>query len=88
VTPSADVEGVLTMGVQAVMVDPRMDLAQSLNAALIAELADNDCWEVLVTLADNAGEDELATQFRAALEEEQVHLANVRRWIAAQGLAS
>ena len=86
-TPSADVEAVLGMGVQAVMVDPRMDLAQSLNAALVAELTDNDCWDVLVTLADAAGEDELAAEFREALAEEEQHLINVRAWMAAQRLA-
>ena len=83
-TPSADLEAVLTMGVQAVMVDPRIDFSQSLEAALLAELADNDEWESLIALADAAGEKELATSFRSAFAEEQKHLAWVRRWIAAR----
>ena len=83
-TPSADLEAVLTMGVQAVMVDPRIDFSQSLEAALLAELADNDEWESLIALADAAGEKEHATSFRSAFAEEQKHLAWVRRWIAAR----
>jgi hypothetical protein len=40
-------------------------------AALVAELTDSECWEVLVALADEAGEDALASEFRAALAEEE-----------------
>jgi rubrerythrin len=83
-TPSGDVEAVLGMGVQAVMVDPRMNFSQSLNAALIAELTDNECWEVLVQLAEGAGEEKLAVEFRTALEEENQHLVAVRGWMTAQ----
>jgi rubrerythrin len=82
-TPAADVEAVLTMGVQAVMVDARMNLRQSLEAALVAELTDNDAWESLIALADAAGEKELTSAFRGALAEEQKHLTWVRRWMAA-----
>jgi rubrerythrin len=83
VTPSADLHATMTRGVLDVMVDPRTTFAQCLEAALLAELADNDCWEALGNLARQSGEDELATLFDAALQEEFVHLESVRRWIAA-----
>lgn len=82
-TPSADFHATMTKGVLEVMVDPRTTLAQCLEAALLAELADNACWEALVELARENGEDEGATQFAVALEEESKHLALVRTWIAA-----
>lgn len=82
VTPSADLHATMTAGVLAVMVDPRTTFTQCLDAALLAELADNAAWEVLSELATQNGEDELATQFEAARREELVHLENVKSWIA------
>jgi hypothetical protein len=41
-----------------VIVDPRTTLLQSLEAVLIAELFDNACWETLVELAQQAGEND------------------------------
>ena len=61
--------------------DPRTDLRQSLEAALIAELADNDCWQTLVALANGFGREDLAAQFTEALEQEQEHLSLVRGWL-------
>jgi hypothetical protein len=83
VTPSADLHATMTAGVIAVMVDPRTSLAQCLEAALLAELADNAAWEVLVDLATQGGDTELAQRFVAAQEEEAVHLHDVKRWLAA-----
>jgi len=82
-TPSADVESVASSGVVKVTSDPRMTFVQSLEAVLIAELADNDCWQALIELAQILGEDELAEQFSEALMHEREHLANVRTWLAA-----
>jgi hypothetical protein len=82
VTPSADLHATMTAGVMAVMVDSRTTFVQCLEAALIAELADNAAWEVLGELATQNGEDELAEQFEAARGEEVVHLENVKRWLA------
>ena len=65
------------------LTDPRTTLLQSLEAILIAELADNACWEALVELAQQAGEDELVPQFESACATEQEHLTNVRTWLAA-----
>lgn len=83
VTPSANLHAVMSQGINAVIVDPRITLLQSLEAILLAELADNACWEALVELAHNAGEDELASQFEQALTNEQEHLAKVQSWLAA-----
>jgi hypothetical protein len=83
VTPSADLHATMTAGVMAVMVDPRTTFVQSLEAALIAELADNAAWETLHELAVQNGEDELADRFEMAQREELVHLENVKSWLAA-----
>jgi ferritin-like metal-binding protein YciE len=64
-------------------VDPRTTLLQSLEAILIAELADNACWEALIALAQQAGEDTLVQPFEQALVTEQEHLMKVRTWLAA-----
>lgn len=83
VTPSADLHATMTSGVLAVMVDPRTTFAQCLEAALLAELADNAAWEALAELASQGGDDELAQRFLAAQREEALHLDNVKRWLAA-----
>lgn len=83
VTPSADLHATMTSGVLAVMVDPRTSFPQCLEAALIAELADNAAWEALSELALQNGEDDLAAQFEAARKEEVIHLENVKMWLAA-----
>lgn len=82
-TPSADFQATMSKGLLEVMVDPRTTFAQCLEAALVAELADNACWEALVELAHQNGEGEAAAAFSFALEEEMEHLASVRSWIAA-----
>jgi rubrerythrin len=87
VTPSAEVHSVLATGLRAVIVDPRMNLRQSLEAILIAELADNDCWQNLVRLAHAHGDPRLAERFQRCLEQERMHLSRVRTWITA-GLSS
>lgn len=87
VTPAANFSATASQGIPKVIVDPRTTLLQSLEAALIAELSDNACWETLVELAQQAGENDLAQQFEQALVNEQDHLRKVRTWLAAgQGL--
>jgi rubrerythrin len=80
-TPSADVAAVTSMGLLQVLGDPRMNLKQSLEAILMAELVDNDCWASLIELARTEGNASIVRQFEQALAEEQVHLSNVRRWV-------
>jgi rubrerythrin len=88
VTPSANIQTTASHGIKEVIVDPRTTLLQSLEAALIVELADNACWEALIELAQEAGEDALVQQFQEALKNEQDHLEKVQAWVAAgQGRA-
>lgn len=82
-TPSANVQLTASHGVGQVLVDPRTTLLQSLEAILLAELTDNECWETLTGLARLAGQEELAEQCEAALLTEQEHLEKVRSWLAA-----
>lgn len=82
-TPSADVAGVLSQGVLQVVTDSRTTMTQTLQAMLVAELADNDGWEMLGDLASTIGHSDLEEQCHRALEQEQEHLENVREWLAA-----
>jgi rubrerythrin len=88
VTPAANLSAVASQGIPKVIVDPRTTLLQSLEAALIAELSDHACWETLVELAQQAGENDLVQQFAQAQATEEEHLRKVRAWLAAgQGRA-
>jgi rubrerythrin len=84
VTPSADVSGVAAMGVIQVITDPRTSFAEALHALHIAELADNDGWQMLIHLSEGMGQDDISRQFRVALAEEDKHLNAVRRWITVE----
>lgn len=81
-TPSADVAGVISHGVLQVACDPRTTIAQTLQAVLTAELADNDGWQMLQQLAAELGHADLEKQCEKAFEQEQEHLQNVRSWLA------
>jgi hypothetical protein len=81
-TPAADVQGVASMGLLQVASDPRTTLAQGLDAVLIAELADNDGWLMLVDVARAFGRDDLVDDFNLARVEEERHLELVRRWVS------
>jgi hypothetical protein len=80
-TPCADVQATASMGLIQVVTDPRTTLAQCLNAMLTAELTDNAGWELLIQLAEEAGETELAGRFLGALAQEQEHLAIIKGWL-------
>jgi len=81
-TPGADLVGVAGLGWVHAMTDPRTTLTQGLDIILMAELADNDSWAMLIELAEGLGFGDLATQFREALAREEEHLANVRSWLS------
>jgi rubrerythrin len=83
VTPSANAQAVISKGLPALLGDARTDLRQGLEAILVAELVDNDCWENLIDLARTLGQEDLAARMTGALEEEKDHLSRVRAWIAA-----
>lgn len=88
-TPSANFHATMSNGIVAAVVDPRTSFAQCLEAALVIELADNDCWDALVQLADQASQTDLVTKFEKAIRDERDHLMKVRSWLAqAQDRAS
>jgi rubrerythrin len=80
-TPSANLIALTCRGVQAAIHDPRVDLQQSLEAILVAELADNAGWEMLISIAENAGKLQLAESFKNALQSEAEHVEKVQNWI-------
>lgn len=86
-TPAADVTATASSGLPKVLLDPRSTFAQCLDAILIAELADNAGWSMLVELAEANGQDELAERFREAHRTEEEHLELVRGWILEATLA-
>jgi rubrerythrin len=58
-----------------------MTVGQSLHAIHVAELADNDGWVLLIKIAKEMGQDDLAARFRQALDDEDRHLAALRQWM-------
>lgn len=82
-TPSADLEGVASQGIVALISDPRTTLLQGLEAILIAELADGDGWRALVELSEQASKPDLSRKCTTAEADELRHIASVRRWVAA-----
>jgi Rubrerythrin len=85
-TPAANLAVTISAGLPQVLSDPRTNLLQSLEAIMVAELADNECWTALAQLAQQDGHDNLANRCREATGHERDHLRKVRTWIAtAQG---
>jgi rubrerythrin len=82
VTPSANLAANISAGLPQVLTDPRTNLLQSLEAIVVAELADNECWTALAELAAQAGHQELVEECRQAIAHERDHLRKVRLWIA------
>ncbi len=73
-TPCADLAGVESSGLLQAVTDPRTTVTQALHAVLIAEMADNSGWELLIALAEAQNESQMATEFRQALANERDHL--------------
>lgn len=86
-TPSANVSAVIARGLPLVILDPHASLADALHAIHVAELADNDGWQMLIALAEFMGHDELAAGFRRCLAAEDVHLDSIRRWLTSHASA-
>jgi len=86
ITPSADVAAMTSMGIVKVLSDPRINFIQSLDAVLVAELSDNDCWKHLIALTTQAGLSDIAAKFEECYKNEQEHLETIRRWVAQFGL--
>jgi rubrerythrin len=79
-TPDADASGVAASGFMKVITDPRTSISQCLQAMLAIELTDNAAWELLAKLAEDMGMNDMAQQFQQALQQEDVHLREVREW--------
>ncbi len=86
-TPSADLVGVATAGFLQAASDPRTTLAQTLQVALAAELVDAASWEMLISMAEQMGQDGMVERFRKALQNETEHVAKVRAWCETLTLA-
>ena len=66
-------------GIEDVILDGDNDISHLFHALLTAELADNAGWDLLVSLADEAGDHEAKRAFKKRLHEEEDHLIFVRR---------
>jgi hypothetical protein len=82
-TPSANLAANVSAGLPQVLSDPRTNLLQSLEAIVVAELADNECWTALAQLSRQAAQEQLTQGCLEALAHERDHLRKVRLWIAA-----
>lgn len=82
-TPAADVAGTIAQGVVQVLSDARTTVVQCLDAMMVAELADEAGWGVLVEIVRDAGHDDLAKLFAQAEKNEEEHREKVARWLAA-----
>jgi rubrerythrin len=83
ITPSANVGATISKGITEIMVDPRTTFVQCLEAILIAELADNECWESLLELARENTKDGVVASFERVRVDEDEHLSSIRTWVAA-----
>ncbi|MEX0618108.1 MAG: ferritin-like domain-containing protein [Pseudohongiellaceae bacterium] len=79
-TPDADVSGVAGSGLMKVITDPRTSLSQCLEAFLTIELTDQASWELLISLCDEMGLDEISERFQACLAQEETHVERVKAW--------
>jgi hypothetical protein len=73
-TPCVDLGGVESAGLLQAVTDPRTTLAQSLHAALAAELIDNAGWETLIAMAEEMGQKKTAERFREVLLVPHAHV--------------
>jgi hypothetical protein len=87
VSSSAETSAVASLGLVQVLGDPRVPLRHAAHAILIAELADNDGWTMLIDVATAMGHDSMAADFRAARVVEDEHLARVRGWLRQAAVA-
>lgn len=73
-TPCADLAGIESAGLLQAITDPRTTVSQALHAILVAEMADNNGWELLIAIAESQGHDQMVADFSAALANERDHL--------------
>lgn len=82
-TPCANLQAVASRGIGDVLVDPRTNLLECLEAIVVAELADHESWNQLAAVAALAGQREFEPTIRNAEKTEAGHLTKVRAWLAA-----
>jgi hypothetical protein len=83
VTPCANLQATASRGIGDVLVDPRTNLVECLDAIMVAELADHESWEMLANVATLAKRTDFDDQIREAERTEAEHLVKVRGWLAA-----
>lgn len=66
-------------GIEQIVLDGDPDVGHLLHAILAAELQDNAGWDLLVQIADDAGDREAKRAFKKRLHEEEEHLLFMRR---------
>jgi bacterioferritin (cytochrome b1) len=77
-TDMAQLESEESTGIKNVIVDGHQKAIHLVHALLAAELADNAGWDVLVKLADEAGDMSAKAEFAKRLAEEAKHLLFIR----------
>ncbi|HLL25292.1 MAG TPA: ferritin-like domain-containing protein [Kofleriaceae bacterium] len=85
VTPCANLQATASRGIGDVLLDPRTNLVEGLDAILIAELTDRTSWEMLGDAAQLAGKAEMEPRIRDGERVEAEHLEKVRTWLNAAG---
>jgi rubrerythrin len=68
-----------SQGLSSVILDGDNDVSHLFHALMTAELTDNAGWDMLVSLADEAGDRDAKRAFKHRLHEEEAHLVFVRR---------
>lgn len=66
-------------GIEEIILTDHRPLGDMFHALLAAELSDNAGWDLLVDLADEAGDKEARKQFKKRLRHEEEHLSFVRK---------
>lgn len=83
ITPAANVAANLGNGILRVVSDPRTTVVQSLEAMMVAELADGAGWRGLIDVTRRAGHEDLAKIFEESERVEEQHRAKLEAWLAA-----
>jgi bacterioferritin (cytochrome b1) len=74
--------GIEALGLEAAVMDGDNNPGHLFHALLAAELLDNAGWELLVALAEEAGDKGAKKAFKKRLRQEELHLEFARRAVA------
>ncbi|MBA3542001.1 MAG: ferritin-like domain-containing protein [Deltaproteobacteria bacterium] len=83
VTPCANLQATASKGIADVLMDPRTNLVECLDAIIVAELTDVESWTQLASVMVGLDDGRFLAGIRAAEQTEHAHLEKVRSWIAA-----